>query len=212
MLRNFLTASVVAILGTTVVAQSPMVQGCFPGTSGIIHCPCGQPSNPAGGCDNFGGGPSLGGVLDATGSASLMTDTVVLDATGLNGMVKTYFYTGTGSLNTGIPHGAGVRCVSINLKVLYPTAKPYGNGFWAWLIWLLTSKNAISSSGGAISRPRPMFDHSVSERSKELGAPISAGQTRHYWVMYQDPLAATPCGNSVSVVNLTNVGSITWGP
>jgi len=39
---------------------------------------------------------------------------------------------------------------------------------------------------------------------------ISAGETRHYFNLYRDNQAATPCGNTASTVNTTNAGSITW--
>ena len=212
MLRTFLAATAIALISASLRAQ--MTQVCFPGSGGVINCPCGQPNNPAGGCDNFGGNPSTGGVLSATGNARLTAglDTLRLNASGLNSNVKCYFYTGSGAINSGVPHGAGVRCVTGGLKILYPGPAPgSGSSWWAWILWLIYGDKGMSSSTGVISRPRPFtVDKSVSARSTELGVPITAGQTRYYFVMYQDPLAATPCGNTAAVVNLTNAGAVTW--
>ena len=171
--------------------SNPMVQNCRPGVdAGIIACPCSNP--PAGGglgCNNFGAGPAQSGTLNATGSASLSSDSIHLVASGCNNTSLNVFFTGSGALHpTGLVHGAGVRCVTTALKRLYTG----------------------SASGGAITRPG-MADPSVSARSAALGVPISAGQTRHYFNIYRDPSAAGPCGNTASTVNLTNSGSITWG-
>ena len=68
-----------------------------------------------------------------------------------------------------------------------------------------------NASGGAIARPG-MGDPSVSARTTAVGAPISAGETRHYFAIYRDPQAATACGNTSRTINLTNSGSITWNP
>jgi len=168
-----------------------MVQACFPGTGGVASCPCGQPANPAGGCANFGTGATSGAVLDATGTPSLAADTVVLNTTNHRpaSAITNVFFTGSGSLSTGVPHGAGVRCVSTALKRLYTG----------------------QTSGGSLSRPG-MGDPTVSARCAALSVPISAGETRHYFNLYRDNQAAGPCGNTSSTVNVTNAGSITWAP
>jgi hypothetical protein len=122
--------------------------------------------------------------------ASLSADTVVLSASGENNSSLTVFFAGSGTIHpTGIVHGAGVRCVTTNLKRLYVGA----------------------ASGGAIARPGP-GDPSVSARSATLGVPISAGEVRHYFNIYRDPLAAGPCGNTGSTVNTTNSLSVQWAP
>ena len=175
--------------GTDTTGTGTMVQACFPGTGGVIGCPCGQPANPAGGCANFGSGATSGAVLNATGVPSLAADTVVLSTTNHRpaGAITNVFFTGSGSLSSGVPHGAGVRCVGTSLKRLYTG----------------------QTSGGSLSRPG-MGDPTVSARSAALNVPISAGQTRHYFNLYRDNQAAGPCGNTSSTVNVTNAGSITW--
>jgi hypothetical protein len=170
---------------------SPFTPICLPGQGGIIPCPCGNP--PAGGglgCNNFGAGPAASGTLAGSGNNSLSGDTIVLAASGENNTSLTVFWQGRDPVHpTGVPHAAGVRCVTQTLKRLYT-----GN-----------------ASGGAISRPG-MGDASVSARSAAVGDPILAGQNRHYFTIYRDPSAAGPCGNTASTVNLTNAGTITWAP
>jgi len=170
---------------------SPMVPECLPGQGGVIPCPCNNPPRGGGlGCDNFGDGPAQSGTLDASGVASLASDTVVLIASGENNASLTVFFTGTASFfPTSVPHGAGVRCTSANLKRLY-VGEPVA---------------------GTISRPR-LGDPSVSARSAALGAGISPGEIRHYFCVYRDPYAAGPCGQASSTVNVTSGGSIQWVP
>lgn len=169
--------------------SSPMVQNCFPGTGGILGCPCGQPANPAGGCANFGAGATSGAVLNAAGVASLAADTVILATTNhrAGAAITNVFFTGSGTQNTGVPQGAGVRCVTTQLKRLYTG----------------------QTNMGVLLKPN-LSDPTVSQRSANLGVTISAGQTRHYFNVYRDNQAAGPCGNTASTVNTTNAGSITW--
>jgi hypothetical protein len=113
---------------------------------------------------------------------------VVLNASGENNTSLNVFFAGSGTLHpTGLPQGAGVRCVTTSLKRLY----------------------TAGASGGAVSRPG-MADLSISARSAARAVPISAGDTRHYFNVYRDPAAAGPCGDTASTVNTTNTGSIAW--
>jgi len=166
------------------------VQNCLPGSGGVTACPCSNPpAAPGLGCNNFGTGPADSGTLNGTGTPSLSGDTVSLTATGLNNTFTTVFFSGEGALTNGVAHAAGVRCVNVNLKRLYTGPAP----------------------AATITRPGA-GDPSVSAATAAVGAPISPGQTRHYFVIYRDPNAATPCGNTASTVNLTNSGSLTWYP
>jgi len=164
---------------------------CIPGALGSIPCPCGNP--PAGGglgCDNFSAGPAASGTLMATGTASLAGDTLILQATGENDTSLTVFWQGQDpTIPGGVVHGAGVRCVGTQLRRLY----------------------IGSAAGGAISRPGP-GGPAVSARSAALGDTIPTGAARHYFNVYRDPLAAGPCGNTASTVNLTNALTVIWGP
>jgi hypothetical protein len=167
------------------------VQNCFPGTLPTTQgCPCGQPNNPSGGCANFGPGHTLGAVLYVYGWPSLSNDFLLIYTYDQRPTAVTnVFFTGSGSQNSGVVHGAGVRCVTTNLRRLYTG----------------------TTSGGSLERPGP-GDPSISARCAALGVPISPGQTRHYFNIYRDPFAAGPCGNTSSTVNLTNASSATWGP
>ena len=171
-------------------------KNCFPGTGGVIACPCGQPANPAGGCANFGATATTGAVLDGAGNASLAADTLVLTTSNHRtapaaGILNVFFAsTGTSQPN-GVANGAGVRCYNQVLKRLYTG----------------------QTTAGTLAKPG-MGDPSVSARSAALGSPISAGQTRHYFNLYRDQAATAPsaCNNTASNVNVTNAGSIQWSP
>ncbi|MFN0008048.1 MAG: FG-GAP-like repeat-containing protein [Planctomycetota bacterium] len=164
-------------------------QLCSPGLAGVVSCPCGNPPSGSGrGCNNFGAS-SGGASLNGSGVASLGSDSVVLSAANENLTSLTIFWTGQNLISPpGTAHGAGVRCVSV-LNRLY-------------------SGNA---SGGAIARPGGS-DPSVSARSAAVGAAITAGQTRYYFTIYRDNLAAGPCGNPTSNINLSNALGVTWAP
>ena len=179
--------------------SSPMIQNCFPGTGTVINCPCGQPANPNGGCANFGATATSGAKLNASGNPSLAADTLILTTTNHRtapaaGILNVFFAsTGTSSPN-GVANGAGVRCYNQTLKRLY------------------TGQTSPPASG-SLSKPG-MGDPSVSARSAALSSPISAGQTRHYFNLYRDQSATAPanCNNTTSNVNVTNAGSVLWGP
>ncbi|MFN0006946.1 MAG: FG-GAP repeat protein [Planctomycetota bacterium] len=166
---------------------------CFPGTGGVVSCPCGQPANAAGGCANFGATATSGAVLGASGTPSLSADTLVLETTHHRtappGGVLNVFFTGSGTVSRGALSNAGVRCVSTGLRRLY-------------------SGNTVA---GALSKPG-MGDASVSARSSALGVAIAAGQTRHYFNVYRDSSAPGACGSATANTNTTNGGSVTWAP
>jgi hypothetical protein len=182
-----------------VCTSSPMVQNCFPGTGGVINCPCGQPANPTGGCANFGATATSGARLNASGNPSLAADTLLLvtsnHRTAPAAGILNVFFTSTGTtLPNGVANGAGVRCYNQVLKRLY------------------TGQTSPPASG-SLTKPG-MGDPTVSARSAALSSPISAGQTRHYFNLYRDASATAPsaCNNTLSNVNVTNAGSVLWGP
>ncbi|MFN0009732.1 MAG: hypothetical protein ACKVXR_17695, partial [Planctomycetota bacterium] len=180
---------------------SPMIGQCFPGTGGVITCPCPSqaPANPAGGCANHGAGSTAGGVLTGTGNASLAADTLSITSSGMRptASVLNVFFSykpGTATPTSGIVSGAGVRCTGTggSLKRLYT-----GN-----------------ASGGSITRPG-MGDLSVSAKSATFtGHAIVSGETRHYFNVYRDGQAsqAANCNNPLTTTNLTNMGAVTWAP
>lgn len=80
------------------------------GDGSASACPCGNAS-PSGwiqGCRNSTG---VGGMLRASGTASVSSDTAFLEASGLPESAATLFFQGTSSTNSGAPFGDGVRCV-----------------------------------------------------------------------------------------------------
>jgi len=180
------------------LSGAPMVQSCFPGTGGVIGCPCGQPANPGGGCANFGAGSTSGAVLNASGEASVASDTVVLTTSNHRspaiGVLNVFFsYKPGGPTPTsGVASGAGVRCYGAggSLKRLY----------------------TVQVFGGSASKPG-MGDLSVSAQSAALpGHAIVAPETRHYFNVYRDGQAGGPCGNPSITTNVTNMGVILWRP
>ncbi|MFN0006963.1 MAG: TolB family protein [Planctomycetota bacterium] len=179
------------------LSGAPMVQSCFPGTGGVIACPCGQPANPAGGCANFGAGSTSGAVLNASGTASVSSDTVLLTTSNHRsppGGVLNVFYSykpGGPAPTSGIGSGAGVRCaVGGSLKRLY----------------------TVQAFGGSISKPG-MGDLSVSAQSATFpGHAIVPPESRHYLTVYRDGQAGVPCGNPLTSTNVTNMGVILWVP
>lgn len=175
--------------GTANVAM--YVPFCIPGSLGTIPCPCNNPPTGGGlGCDNFSAGPAASGSFSATGFASLSNDGLELLATNENNTSLTAFWQGADPTNPGgIVHGAGIRCVNAPLRKLY----------------------LGSASGGTIARPGPA-DPTVSARSAALGDTIPSGAARYYFTTYRDPLAAGPCGNTASTINLTNAITVFWGP
>jgi len=185
----------------TTTCSSPMVGECFPGTGGVITCPCPSqaPANPAGGCANHGAGSTSGGVLSATGTASVGADTLLITSSGMRptaSVLNVFFsYKPGGATPTpGIVSGAGVRCTGAggSLKRLYT-----GN-----------------ATGGSISRPG-MGDLSVSAKSATFaGHAIVPPETRHYFNVYRDGQAsqAANCNNPLVTTNLTNMGAVTWAP
>ncbi|MFN0009749.1 MAG: hypothetical protein ACKVXR_17790 [Planctomycetota bacterium] len=176
----------------------PMVQSCFPGTGGVISCPCGQPANASGGCANYGAGSTTGAVLNATGTPDVSADTLLLTASNhrqpAQGVLNVFFSykPGGATPTTGNPSGAGVRCIGAggSLKRLY----------------------TVQCFGGTVSKPG-MGDQSVSARSAAFtGHAIVPPETRHYFNVYRDGQAAGPCGNTATSTNLTNMGSVLWSP
>jgi hypothetical protein len=196
---SFLNIGFPTYLLVRTCSTSPMVQNCFPGTGGVIACPCGQPANATGGCANFGATATSGARLNATGTPSLAADTLILTTSNHRtapaaGILNVFFASTGTSIPNGVANGAGVRCYNQTLKRLY-------------------TGQTNPPASGSLSKPA-MGDPSVSARSAALSSPISAGQTRHYFNLYRDAAATAPaaCNNTLSNVNVTNAGSVLWGP
>ena len=162
---------------------------CDPGVAGTMACPCSNPPSGAGrGCDNSAatGGASLA----ASGLAYLSADSLVFTTSGEKPTALSTVWQGPMAAPAGIVFGQGVRCVGGTLKRLY-------------------HKSAV---GGSILAPNlGGGDPTVSARSAALGVPISAGQSRYYFVSYRDPTILGGCP-SVATINATHGGRVDWSP
>lgn len=205
MVRTLLTATAIFVLSTSVPAQ--ITQLCFPGTGGVINCPCPSQAlaNPAGGCANHGAGATSGAVLNASGTPSVSADmaTPALFLTTSNhripptaGILNVFYSYKPGLAPTlGSVSGAGVRCVIANggdLRRLYVT----------------------QVIGGTKTKPEGA-DLSVSNRSATWAPHLLAPpETRYYFNVYRDPQAAGPlaCNNVSATINLSNMVEVVWSP
>jgi hypothetical protein len=156
---------------------------CFPGTSGVLACPCGNAGGPGRGCDNSA---STGGaLLAASGVSSIAADTLQLVQSGELSTSFSIVLQGSQSLTNGRLFGDGVRCTGGVLKRLYSHA----------------------ASGGAVQAPTGS-DVPVHVRSAALGDTIPAGSQRFYQVYYRDPnLAFCSFG-----FNVGNAQAVAWAP
>ena len=158
---------------------------CF-GDGSAAACPCGNAGVAGHGCDNSS---ATGGArLAATGSPSLVADTLVLTSSDEIAGVASVFLQGTTAIQP-VPFGDGLRCVAGQLNRLY----------------------VHFASGGTASAPVGS-DPSVSARSAALGDAITAGSSRWYQVYYRDPVlafCATPQGNSW---NASSGVRVQWAP
>jgi hypothetical protein len=204
MVRTLLTATAIVLLSASVPAQ--ITQLCFPGTGGVLPCPCPSqaPANPSGGCANHGAGATTGAALNATGTPSVFLDsgapTVFLVTSNHRvpppaGILNVYYSYKPGVAPTlGSISGAGVRCIGAggDLRRLYVS----------------------QVIGGAQTKPQG-GDPTISNRSATWALhTIAPPETRYYFNVYRDPQAAgaAACNNPTTTVNLTNMVSIGWTP
>jgi hypothetical protein len=152
---------------------------CFGDGSGTA-CPCGNNGPSGAGCTHSGGGA---GMLIATGTASVTSDTLVLSASGMGATVTSLFFQGSNqdAGGAGIVLADGLRCAS-------------GSAI------RLGSKINV---GGASSYPQG-GDIPISIK----GAIPAPGGTRYYQTWYRDP--ASFC--SVDTYNLSNGVAVLWTP
>ncbi len=167
---------------------APGTSFCEPNTGGVIACPCGNNGAAGKGCENSA---STGGaMLNGTGSASTLGDTLVMTATGIasagpsclgfNQNLTSILLQGSSLLATGVVFGDGVRCFGGSLKRI----------------------NVGASSGGTYT-----FGPGVLAQSTALGDPLVTGNTRYYLVYYRDACASfCPTTN----FNATQGYQITW--
>lgn len=167
----------------------PFASLCEPGASGVAGCPCANPpSGPERGCDNSAA--TGGAKLVVRGNESFSSDTIVFSTEGQTISGTSLVVQGDGFRSSGGIYGQGVRCVVGSLKRLY-------------------TRVAV---GGGIAAPNLYVgEPTVHARSAELGAPIPAGSTRYYFVVYRDPIVLGGCPGT-STFNCTQARAIVWQP
>jgi Tol biopolymer transport system component len=163
-------------------AVTPFCLGDGSGTA----CPCRNNGGPNRGCENSA--TTGGGVLSATGRASLGSDSLRITSFGERKSALTVFIQGDTAIPPG-SYGDGLRCLGGVLRLMF----------------------ARNASLGVVTAPQGA-DPSISVRSAALGDPIPTGATRFYQVYYRDPALAfcpDPPGNTW---NVSNAISVVWDP
>jgi hypothetical protein len=163
---------------------SPLiVPYCTPGSDGVAACPCNNPSQGSGGCNNSIA--TGGAILYGAGTPLLSADSFVLGQQGELASSLSIFLQGTANTMAGVTFGDGVRCVSGTLKRLY----------------------VHNASAGGVIAPTGA-DAAVTVRSAALGDTIHACQTRYYQVYYRDANLSFCAGG----FNVGNGLKVTWLP
>ncbi|MFN0007213.1 MAG: hypothetical protein ACKVXR_04835 [Planctomycetota bacterium] len=172
-------ADIDAVGAINSVPPVPIQPYCFG-----VGCPCGNDDATAG-CLNSTG---AGGLLSGVGSASFVSDDLVLTVQGLRSGARGFVF--MGPLSTQAPFGNGLRCVAPG-----PRQLPPGTGMYRFPM--------RSATGGSFSEGPGIVAYSQSH----FAAPgtILQGTTWHFQTHYRDPLG--PCGNPT---NLTNAVSVTF--
>jgi Tol biopolymer transport system component len=142
-------------------------------------CPCANSSTSGRGCANSTG---IGGALAGFGAASLAADTLTLVASDITG--QALFFQGTSPVGGGAGNvfGDGLRCAGGSTIRM----------------------GTVSPSGTSAQYPGSVTPHPI----HIAGAPIVAGDVRHYQCWYRD--AAVFC--TASTYNLTNGVTTVWQP
>jgi len=163
---------------------SPGIDTCFPGVGSVMPCPCSNPATLGSGCDNsdFTGGARL----DASGRASIYSDTLRFTTSGEKSGALSILLQASTVIPNGISFGQGVRCAGGAVKRMY--TKPAG--------------------GGSITAPG-LGDMAVWSRSVQLGDMIQAGMTRWYSVYYKDGTVLGGCPAARNF-NTTQAQLVTW--
>ena len=158
-------ASLFANPGSTLGSSSANAYCHGDGTA--TACPCGNVST-TGGCAN---GSGDGATLSATGSASLTSDTLVLQGTGLIASQPGLYFQGNNAINagSGVQFGDGLRCA--------------GGG-------VIRLQVRFAGGAGASST-------NISISVKGMAVP---GDVKRYQLWYRDPITST-CGSQFNLSN-----------
>jgi hypothetical protein len=163
-----------------VTVDSPVFDSECAGDGTLTACPCSNNGQSGHGCENSAG---TGGA-ELTANGNVAPDTVVLHASGELDHATSIFLQGD-ALIAPVPFGDGLRCAGGVLK-------------------RLAVKNA---SGGACDYPI-LGDLPITQRSAQLGDPITTGSPRYYQTYYRDP-SATFCASG-GTYNITNGVTVHW--
>jgi sugar lactone lactonase YvrE len=160
--------------------ESASLPGVVYCTQNAKACPCANGDDGGSGCVNSTG---AGATLSASGSPSLLNDTLVLTATGLVPSKPCLFYSGNNRVNDGygVPFGDGLRCA----------------GFEAVRIEVTAADGAGAASTSV----------EVSTNGQAYGHTLEVGESVNYQCWYRDDAMASPCGNSF---NTTNGYGLRW--
>ena len=150
------------------ISTGPGSSFCSGDGSGTA-CPCSNTGGAGEGCANDTGS---GALLTGSGSASIMSDNLVLSATNLTSGPGLYFQ-GNNAVNSanGNPFGDGLRCAGGGVRRLEVTFANAGNGF--------TTQTSISIA---------------------TDGNVSMGDTRRYQYWYRDS-GTSPCGSLFNLSN-----------
>lgn len=156
---------------------SPGTAYCHATTAG---CPCANVAEPFGGCAHVQGS---GGALDASGTASVSSDTVRLTAQHLLPSTFALFAQGMLTSAPDVPFGDGLACLAGTMRRL----------------------GTRPASGGSVA-----FGHGIAldPSISVAGGLPPAGGVRHYQVFYRD--ISSFC--TTAALNTTNGVTIVWGP
>jgi hypothetical protein len=167
------------LVDNVTIESNAFDSGCA-GDGSLAPCPCANSGQSGHGCENSAG--TGGAELSASGNP--VPDTVVLTANDELPTALSIFLQGT-TLISPLPFGDGLRCAGGGLK-------------------RLASRNAV---GGSVSFPIG-GDPSITQRSAQLGDPITSGSVRHYQTYYRDA-SPTFCPSG-STFNVSNSITVHW--
>lgn len=176
-MRVLRTASLVlASLVTAAIAAAaggPGTAYCFG-----VGCPCGN-DDPNAGCVNSTG---VGGLLGASGSASILADDLTFTGTNLPPSSVTLILAGT--QQSALPFKDGLLCIGGTTERLW---KHFNSG-----------QPGVVTCGGVCG----LF--------AEGGLSIAAGETWHFQMWFRDsPAKLSPCGEKA---NFTNAYTVVFTP
>lgn len=156
---------------------------CFgDGTGSLCPCDPGQAGGTGRGCMNSAGS---GGLLFATGNASVLADSATLHASGLLASSVGLFFQGNSQQAGGIGSLFGDGLLCVNQAVVRIGIR--------------------SATGGAVSFGAEVPGDGALHLAGQIPA---AGGIRRYQLWYRDPIGFC----TASTFNLTNGLTIVWGP